>query len=94
VVSLVDDNPVVLRPGGVTIAQLEQVLGCEIAIAPVVTQATKEDETPASPGMKYQHYAPKARLTLVRGTLEAFINAQCAMRNASLFELWAGRKPE
>jgi len=69
VLSLAGDKPVILRPGGVSPAQVEAVLGCEALLC----QAISEDEAPASPGMKYRHYAPKAELTLVHGTLAAFI---------------------
>lgn len=56
--------PVILRPGGVTKEQLELIIGQvreEVALS-------KKDETPKAPGMKYTHYAPKAPLTLVKGT--------------------------
>lgn len=56
--------PVILRPGGVTKEQLERIIGQvkeEVALS-------KKDETPKAPGMKYTHYAPKAPLTLVKGT--------------------------
>ncbi|MFC4321890.1 L-threonylcarbamoyladenylate synthase [Litchfieldia salsa] len=58
--------PVILRPGGVTKEQLEQVCGkVEIDQALV-----KQDEAPKSPGMKYTHYAPNAPLYIVKGTAE------------------------
>lgn len=56
--------PVILRPGGVTKEQLERIIGQvreEVSL-------TKKDDTPKAPGMKYTHYAPKAPLTLVKGT--------------------------
>lgn len=56
--------PVILRPGGVTKEQLELIIGQvkeEVALS-------KKDDTPKAPGMKYTHYAPKAPLTLVKGT--------------------------
>jgi len=60
--------PVILRPGGVTLEQLEAVIG-------EVRQdvALKNQETaPKAPGMKYTHYAPKAPLFLVKGN-QAFL---------------------
>ena len=72
VISLVDE-PILLRPGGVSLEQIEAVLGCKVAISPAVSQALGEHERPASPGMKYRHYAPDAKLTLVRGSLRAFL---------------------
>ena len=72
VISLVGGTPLLLRPGGVTVAQIEQVLARKIDISPAITQPLGEHESPASPGLKHRHYAPKAQLTLVRGSLRAF----------------------
>ena len=54
--------PRVLRPGGVTLEQLRQVLG-EVELDPGLV---KPNETPKAPGMKYRHYAPEAQVTLIR----------------------------
>lgn len=66
VVSLRGEMPVILRPGAVTQQQLETVAGCRFSNA-VYRQA----EAPAAPGMKYRHYAPKARVTPVANAEEA-----------------------
>lgn len=64
--------PVVLRPGGVTPAQLEQVIG-PVLVDPGALALERQDATgpesgpPRSPGMKYSHYAPAAPLILVEG---------------------------
>lgn len=68
----------VLRPGGITLRQLEAV-----SAAPVVRgegpseraedalsvgePSGEEAFRPRAPGMKYTHYAPQARLTIVQG---------------------------
>jgi L-threonylcarbamoyladenylate synthase len=58
-------NPVViLRPGGITKEQLEEVIG-EVAVDPALVD---ESAAPKSPGMKYTHYAPDAPLTIVQGS--------------------------
>jgi len=72
VISLVGNTPLLLRPGGITKEQIEQVLGRSIAVSPAITQPLDKNETPVSPGLKHKHYAPKAQLTLVRGSLRAF----------------------
>ncbi len=64
VLSLAGDKPILLRPGGITIEQIEAVIG-KIDISSAVYQ--KFDGTAAAPGMKYRHYAPKAHLTVVTG---------------------------
>lgn len=50
-----------LRPGGVTLEELQEVV--EVGWK----QAQSADEPPRSPGMKYAHYAPKAEVYLVSG---------------------------
>ncbi len=55
-----------LRPGGITLEQLEAVLG-KVEVDPAVLHKLEEGRRAASPGMKYKHYAPKAHVTLVKG---------------------------
>lgn len=64
VLDLTTHPPALLRPGGITLEQLEEVIG------PIRVEGGPGPETPKAPGMKYAHYAPKARLTLVTGTPE------------------------
>ena len=59
VLDLTAPVPAILRPGGVTREELEEVLG-EVAVAPELA-----GEKPLSPGMKYRHYAPRAPLWLL-----------------------------
>lgn len=73
VISLADKTPCLLRPGGITPEQLKAVLG-KIDIDPAVFSSLGTGEKPSSPGMKYKHYAPKARVIILKGSLEAFIN--------------------
>lgn len=71
VITLCTDIPRVLRPGGVTVEQLRAVLG-EVEVDDAVLHQLKAGEKAASPGMKYKHYAPRADITIVRGSLEQF----------------------
>jgi len=64
VVDLTVDPPMLLRPGGVTITALRQVLP-ELTFAPRYV-ATDGEALPA-PGMLLRHYAPNAPLTVVAG---------------------------
>lgn len=50
--------PKLLRPGGVTVTQLQAVIG-KIEIDASIDTG-KAVSTPKSPGMKYKHYAPQA----------------------------------
>ena len=70
VLSLAGQKPTLLRPGGITVRQLEAMLG-EVAIDPVVLRQLEEGLRPLAPGMKYRHYAPKAQMTLAEGSAEA-----------------------
>lgn len=70
VVSLCEDEPVLLRPGGVTPEELLDVLGALRQDDAVLNRPSPELR-PRSPGMKYRHYAPRARLIVVRGDKEA-----------------------
>lgn len=56
------DQPVILRPGGVTKEMLEQVIGP--VLEPSFEQQ-KIESTPKAPGMKYTHYAPNAPVYLI-----------------------------
>ena len=55
-------NPVtVLRPGGITVEMVEGLLGA-VRLDPALQGV--EAAVPKAPGMKYRHYAPKARVVL------------------------------
>lgn len=56
----------VLRPGGVTAAQLRKALpGVEVREASA--HLSEPSAAPRAPGMKYTHYAPRGVMTLVQG---------------------------
>lgn len=62
-------QPVLLRPGAVTLEELTQVIG------PLQVASGGSAGPAPSPGMKYRHYAPEAPLTLFRGPAAAVIAA-------------------
>lgn len=57
--------PVILRPGGVTREMLEAVVPV-VEVDPSLLGDTDQlqHQTPRSPGMKYAHYAPKAKMII------------------------------
>ena len=80
VITLAEETPVLLRPGAVTLEQLQQVLGT-VKMADAVLHQLKQGSVAASPGMKYKHYAPKAKLILLEGSDEGifhYVNAHAA----------------
>lgn len=64
VIDCTTQNPLILRPGGVTKEAIEHVLG-----RPVAHVQNNYQTKPASPGMKYKHYSPEVPLQLVRGSI-------------------------
>ncbi|MEK4228339.1 L-threonylcarbamoyladenylate synthase [Solibacillus sp. FSL H8-0538] len=56
------EQPVILRPGGVTKEMLEAVIG--FVLEPNLEEQ-KIESTPKAPGMKYTHYAPNAPVYLI-----------------------------
>ena len=68
VLDLTADVPVILRPGGVTLEMLEEVLG-EVRVDLNVLRPVAGGQKVKSPGMKYTHYAPRAQVLIVRGEL-------------------------
>ncbi|MCI2253826.1 threonylcarbamoyl-AMP synthase [Domibacillus sp. PGB-M46] len=67
VVDCTGDYPIVLRPGGVTEADIKAVAGK----AETNTVLKKQEDAPKAPGMKYTHYAPEAPLYIMEGTAQA-----------------------
>ncbi len=58
IVSLLEDPPVLLRPGGVSVEALESVLG-------VLSIPRRDPEQPSAPGQLPSHYAPRTPLILL-----------------------------
>lgn len=61
IIDMSTDTPTILRPGAVTVAELEQVIGDVKADHHHVGA----NEIPKAPGMKYKHYAPSAQVEIV-----------------------------
>lgn len=69
IIDLTVTPPRLLRPGGLPLESLRQVLG-EVAVDKAVTGLLAAGERPRAPGMKYRHYAPHAPITVVTGEPE------------------------
>ncbi len=59
--------PMILRPGAITAGMLSEVIG-DVSIDETIL-GSESDKAPKAPGMKYRHYAPKAKLVIVEGNL-------------------------
>ncbi len=71
VIDMTSEIPMILRPGKVTREDIISVLGqCEYD--PAIIKGS-EKLVPKSPGQKYRHYSPKAKVILYKGSIEKII---------------------
>lgn len=68
VVDMTCETPMILRPGGVTREHIMEVLG-ECEYDPAIIR-NNEKIVPKSPGQKYRHYSPSAKLILYKGDID------------------------
>jgi L-threonylcarbamoyladenylate synthase len=83
VLSLVEQVPTILRPGGISREVLERILG-RVEVQP---RFLSGDEPLISPGTSDKHYAPRAELILYQGGREWVL---AAMREAAQRHIAAG----
>ncbi len=67
------EPPMILRPGSITKEMIEEIIG-EVAVDQAIISADSK-LTPKAPGMKYRHYAPKGKLTIIEGSDEDVVCA-------------------
>lgn len=93
VIDMTLDVPVILRPGSISRQQIEAVIG-------PVHLSSSEIQRPKAPGMKYAHYAPKAEVFIIKGSLKFFkstiqaykkknslkVGVLCHMSSTSLYQ--------
>jgi L-threonylcarbamoyladenylate synthase len=68
VIDVLNDPPMILRPGGVTIEQISRVID-SVVYDPALDYYAS-DMIPRSPGQKYRHYSPKGQVILFIGQSE------------------------
>ena len=73
VLTLAEQPPRLLRPGGITLEQLKSVLG-RVEMDDAVLHPLADGKRAASPGMKYKHYSPRANVVILDGSLEHYID--------------------
>ena len=73
VITLATTPPRLLRPGFVTVEDIEAVIG-PIEVDNAVLFKLETEEKVASPGMKYKHYSPVAKVVLINGSDDAFVS--------------------
>lgn len=62
VIDLTTKIPTILRPGAISAEAIEKALGM------VIVSSSKADNSPKSPGMKYQHYKPFGDVIILDGS--------------------------
>lgn len=72
VVAVGGDTVRLLRPGAITVDDLKQVVS-SVEVDDGVLAPLDENEQVPSPGMKYQHYSPNARVVIVDADIDAFL---------------------
>ncbi|MDR0913734.1 MAG: threonylcarbamoyl-AMP synthase [Oscillospiraceae bacterium] len=72
VISFSGKTPLLLRPGGITVEQIEGVIG-KIAVSPAITAELPQDAPVESPGLKHKHYSPSKQVTLIDATPQEFV---------------------
>lgn len=82
VLDLTSSPPAVLRPGAVTLEELREIL-------PEVVAGLDRGGPTRSPGTRYRHYAPRARVVLVEAVGDA---AAAIIRREAAAERGAGRR--
>jgi L-threonylcarbamoyladenylate synthase len=70
VLDVTQDVPMILRPGWITQEMIAEIVG-------EVRQAISEDELKRSPGTRYRHYSPRARVVLLENVPAEFIHKFC-----------------
>jgi len=65
--------PVLLRPGAVTLEQIEDVIGRVDIDEHINIKMEENAEKPRSPGVKYKHYSPEAEVILFDGSIKKIV---------------------
>ena len=73
VISFAEEPPRLLRPGGITLEEMTELIG-EIIVDDAVLNKLEEGAVASSPGMKYKHYAPSADITMIKSDFDTFKN--------------------
>ena len=68
VVKVIENVPVILRPGFITEDDIQRVIG-NVKLSDKLFRKLVDGEKVGSPGMKYRHYAPKTKCVLVKSDM-------------------------
>lgn len=68
IVSWVDGKLELLRPGGISAEAIRKILEANHLAVDLQIPSPSDHEAPRAPGMKYRHYAPRARVHILSGS--------------------------
>ncbi|WBW98480.1 L-threonylcarbamoyladenylate synthase [Oceanirhabdus sp. W0125-5] len=66
IVDCTGDRLCILRPGAITLDMIKE-FDDQVYIDPAILKNVTDDFKPKAPGMKYRHYAPKAKMKIICG---------------------------
>lgn len=72
IVDATGEHLCVLRPGGITLEMLKSI-DEGVYIDKAILTTLDENTKPKAPGMKYKHYAPKAKVKMVQGSINKMV---------------------
>lgn len=86
VILMVGDVPRLLRPGFVTAEQIQAEIG-DIIIDKAILNPLKKGDKVLSPGMKYKHYSPSAKVLIIDGDDESYYSYVNQYQGENVFAL-------
>lgn len=86
VVDLTGDIPLVLRPGGITVNKIREIVG-KVNIHSSIYGSLNVNVKPVSPGMKYKHYSPKAKIRIIDANQNEYIKFMNTCKEERAFAL-------
>lgn len=86
VITLAEEKPILLRPGAVTAEQLREFLP-ELEIHQAVVGELEQGAKATSPGMRYKHYSPNAKVTILNGSSKAYTDFLAKQQEEGLYAL-------
>ena len=92
IVNILEEPPVLLRPGAYAVEDIERVLGEKISI-PEFARGFTEAKVALAPGMRYRHYAPDTPLVLVDPVSGNLDNVVITVKTKALEYIGRGLKP-
>lgn len=88
IIDFTSDEPTILRPGYITKAMIEDIIGPVKAASEKLINVSKD--VPKAPGMKYTHYAPRAPLYIIVGE-EAAVTTK--INDLAAKDIESGKQP-